>query len=166
MAKSSDQRPKDNLPKTPKQSNNAEGGEAESVEEVIPPEVAKVIKGLPKEKQQVLIRALSIQHRSGPLPSSDEIKVYAEVIPNGGDRLMSTVETQLNHRIDIEKSSVKRSYNQSSTGQWMAFFLALFFGAISWDLAKNGQTTAASIIGAVDIVGLVAVFITGRVKKR
>jgi len=54
---------------------------------------------------------------SGPLPDGESIKIYDEVIPNGGDRLMSTVEKQLDHRIEIEKIGVKRSFNQSSTGQ-------------------------------------------------
>lgn len=130
------------------------------------PEVAKVIKDLPEEKRKVIIQALSItQHRSGPLPPADEIKIYSEVIPQGGDRLMKTVEKQLDHRIEIENEGINRSFNQSSTGQWMAFILALFFGLVSWDLAKNGHETTAAIIGGIDIVGLVTVFITGRISN-
>ena len=53
---------------------------------------------------------------------------------------MSTVEKQLDHRIEIEKTGVKRSFNQSSTGQWMGFVIAIVFGFISWDLAKSGFT--------------------------
>lgn len=144
--------------------------ELESVEDVTPevitPEVAKVIKGLPKDKQQVIVRALSISSRSGPLPSADEIKVYAEVIPEGGDRLMKTVESQQKHRFLLETEGLRRSFNQSSTGQWMAFFVAIIFGFIAWDLAKSGQEETAKIIGVFDISALVAVFITGRLIKR
>ncbi|HWY12273.1 MAG TPA: DUF2335 domain-containing protein [Bacteroidia bacterium] len=106
------------------------------------------------------------KHRSGPLPDGEDIKIYAEVIPNGGDRLMSTVEKQLEHRFKIEDKGVTRSFNQSSTGQWMAFAIAVIFGIIAWDLAKSGQQDTAKIIGAFDIVGLVAVFITGRFTKK
>jgi uncharacterized membrane protein len=131
------------------------------------PEFATVIKDLPKAKKDVILRALTIsQHHSGPLPSAETIKVYAEVIPNGGDRLMATVEQQLNHRIKLENKSVDRSYNQSSTGQWMAFILALAFGLVAWHLAISGKENAAMVIGAFDIVALVAVFITGRVTKK
>lgn len=132
----------------------------------VPIEVAEVIKGLPKEKQETLIKAFAIrQHYSGPLPDGESIKIYDEVIPNGGDRLMSTVEKQLNHRIEIEKTGVKRSFNQSATGQWMGFAIAVIFGFIAWDLAKSGFTVAASILGTVDLVALVAVFITGKLTK-
>lgn len=133
----------------------------------IPSDVARVIKDLPPDKQKVIVQALSItQLRSGPLPSSEEIKVYNEVIPNGGDRLMTTVEKQLEHRVQIENKGVDRSFNQSSTGQWMAFAIAIIFGAMSWDLAKSGHDVTATIIGGIDLVGLVAVFITGRIIKK
>jgi uncharacterized membrane protein len=134
--------------------------------EEIPLEVAEIIKALPEEKGQTIMRALSIKRSySGPLPDGESIKIYDEVIPNGGDRLMSTVEKQLNHRIEIEKTGVLRTFNQSSTGQWMGFAIAIVFGAIAWDLAKSGFTIVASILGAVDLVALVAIFITGKLSK-
>ncbi|MEP2689170.1 DUF2335 domain-containing protein [Maribacter dokdonensis] len=134
--------------------------------EEIPVEVAKVIKDLPIEKQQTVIKALSIKkHYSGPLPDGESIKIYNEVIPDGGNRLMSTVEKQLEHRINVENIGVRRTFNQSSTGQWMGFIIAIVFGFISWDLAKSGFTVAASILGTVDLVALVAIFITGKLSK-
>ncbi len=78
---------------------------------------------------------------------------------------MSTVEKQLYHRIEIENTGIKRSFNQSSTGQWMGFVIAIVFGLIAWDLAKSGFTVAASILGTVDLVALVAIFITGKLSK-
>lgn len=139
--------------------------ESNEIEE-ISMEVAEVINELPKEKRQTLIRALSVKKQySGPLPDGESIKVYDAVIPNGGDRLMSTVEKQLNHRIEIEKIGVKRSFNQSSTGQWMGFVIAIVFGIIAWDLAKAGFTVVASILGTLDLVALVAIFITGKLSK-
>jgi uncharacterized membrane protein len=133
----------------------------------ITPEVATVIKGLPLEKRKVIMRALTVsQHHSGPLPDGESIRIYDEVIPNGGDRLMSTVEKQLDHRIQIESNGVNRTFNQSSTGQWMGFGIAIIFGLISWDLAKSGQAVVASILGTVDLVALVTVFITGKLSKK
>lgn len=152
--------------KTPKKPSSQVKKKQEQKEEEIPVEVAEVIKDLPKEKQKTLIKAFAVRsHYSGPLPDGESIRIYDEVIPNGGHRLMSTVEKQLDHRIDIEKTGVKRSFNQSSTGQWMGFAIAIIFGFIAWDLAKAGFTVAASILGTVDLVALVAVFITGKLTK-
>lgn len=100
------------------------------------------------------------------MPDAETIRIYNEVIPEGGNRLMSNVEKQLDHRISIENIGVKRSFNQSSTGQWMALIIVLFFGLISWDLAKSGKESTAVIIGTVDIVALVVVFITGKISPK
>jgi hypothetical protein len=79
---------------------------------------------------------------------------------------MTNVETQLTHRIDIEKTGVRRSFNQSSTGQWMGFGIAIFFGFIAWDLAKSGETVVAMVLGGIDLVAIVAIFITGKMAKK
>jgi uncharacterized membrane protein len=128
--------------------------------------VAKVIQDLPPDKKEVILHALAVrQSYSGPLPDGETIRVYGEVIPDGGNRLMNNVETQLAHRIRLEDKGLNRSFNQSSTGQWMAFGIAVLFGLIAWDLARNGSEMAAIILGSVDLVALVAVFITGKVTK-
>ncbi len=149
-----------------KSSTHNESTQLQNKEIEISAEIAEIINELPEEKKQTIIKALSIKKSySGPLPDGESLKVYNEIIPNGGDRLMSTVEKQLAHRIEIEKTGVTRTFNQSSTGQWMGFIIAVVFGLISWDLAKSGFTVAASILGTVDLVALVAIFITGRLSK-
>jgi len=51
--------------------------------EDFPVEVAEVIKELPKDKQQTLIKAFAVRkHYSGPLPDGDTIQIYDAVIPN------------------------------------------------------------------------------------
>ena len=135
-------------------------------EEYISAELAEVIKDLPEDKGKLVIQALMVsRHYSGPLPDGENIKIYDEVIPNGGDRLMKTVEKQLEHRIEIEKIGVKRSFNQSSTGQWMGYCITIVFGFIAWDLGKSGKEVVASILGSIDLVALVTIFISGRKSK-
>lgn len=148
------------------QNQNKSIQKSEDQNDVISPEVAEVISELPKEKKKAILRALTVkQHYSGPLPDGDSIKIYNDVIPNGGDRLMSTVEKQLDHRISLEKIGIKRTFNQSSTGQWMGFTIAILFGGIAWDLARNGHEVVASILGTVDLVALVSIFIIGNFRK-
>ncbi len=130
--------------------------------DLYPEEVEQAIKRLPKEDRRQVRQAIFQKGHSGPLPDADTIRVYSEVIPDGGNRLMQTVETQLKHRIESEKTADRRLLNQSSTGQWMGMFIALAFGLISWDLIRNGNEVGGTIIGSVDLVALVTVFITGR----
>ncbi|MDO6818680.1 DUF2335 domain-containing protein [Zobellia sp. 1_MG-2023] len=134
-------------------------------EDLIEAEVAEVIEDLPVKKKDIILRAMRVRHQSGPLPDGETIRIYNEVIPDGGDRLMKTVEKQLEHRIAIEKIGMERSFNQSSTGQWFGFAIALVFGIIAWDLAKSGYEISATILGAFDLIALVTVFVTGNGKK-
>lgn len=133
--------------------------------DLIPEELTIAIKSLPPKSQQLILQAISVsKSHSGPLPDSETIKIYNEVIPNGGDRLMSTVEKQVEHRITLENIGLKRSFNQSSTGQWIGFIIALFFGYLSYDLIVKGHELAGTIIGSIDLVSLVAVFVIKGVK--
>lgn len=146
------------------------GKKQQSIKELegvfITPEVAEVINELPKDQRETVVRALMVsKHHSGPLPDGETIKIYSEVIPNGGDRLMTTVEKQLEHRIAIEKEGIKKTYEQSGRGQIFGFIIAVLFGAIAWDLGRRGEVVIASILGAVDLVALVTVFITGNNRK-
>jgi len=129
------------------------------------PEIATVLKDLPQAKKNVILSALITKQHNGPLPDSETIRVYNEVIPNGGDRLMNAVEAQNAHRIEIEKIGVKRSFNQSATGQYMGFAIALFFGYISYDLIKSGHELSGQILGGIDLIALVTIFVTGTIKK-
>ena len=129
-------------------------------------EIAQIVKGLPPNKQLQIIAKFSAvsKHHSGPLPDSETIRVYNECIPNGGDRLMNQVESQQTHRFNLENIGLRRSYNQSSTGQWMAFTIALAVALAAWDLIKSNHDFAGGLLGTADLVGLIYVFIQG--KKR
>jgi uncharacterized membrane protein len=131
----------------------------------IPVEVAHILNDLPGEKKKQILQFLAIsKNHTGPLPDGDTIRVYNEVIPNGGDRLMSSVEKQLDHRIKLETIGVHRTFNQSSTGQWLGFFIALVFGVIAWDLIRHDHVVGGSILGTLDLVALVTIFVTSRSK--
>jgi hypothetical protein len=83
------------------------------IPEEIPVEAVEIIEKLNADDARIIVRAFSVI-QSGPLPSGREIQIYNKEIPNGGDRLMKNAETQLAHRIEIEKSSVTRTFGSGS----------------------------------------------------
>lgn len=78
---------------------------------------------------------------------------------------MRTVEAQVEHRISLEKDAERRTFNQRGVGQTMGFVIAIVFGLISWDLARNGYGAVSAILGSIDLVALVAVFVIGQNQK-
>ena len=79
---------------------------------------------------------------------------------------MSMAENQSNHRMTIEKTAIKRQFNQSGIGQVFALIIAIIALLISWDLASKGHDEVASIIGGTTVVGLVSAFIYGKRKQK
>ncbi len=129
-------------------------------------DIQVLLKSLPQDKRQEVLNLILATQKShsGPLPDGETLRIYDTIIPNGGDRLMKQVENQQAHRFNLENEGLKRTFNQSATGQWIAFAIATIFGLLSWDLIKNGYEISGTILGTVDIASLVTVFLTSRSK--
>ncbi|MFN8277077.1 MAG: DUF2335 domain-containing protein [Chitinophagales bacterium] len=129
--------------------------------------MAQLFKELNESQQQALIRVMTSASNEyhGPLPDAETIRVYNQVIPNGGERLMITFEKQVEHRLHIEQTGQRRSLNQSAIGQWMGFLISVLFGVISWDLVKSGHDSAGMVIGGADLVALVTIFVANKAAK-
>lgn len=63
------------------------------------------------------------------------------------------------HRRNVNNWIVKGQIINISTGQIFAFVIAMFGLYIAWDLGKSGNTVAASVIAAIDLVGLARIFL-------
>lgn len=65
--------------------------------------------------------------------------------------------------MELEKSTIRRQLNQSGIGQILAFLVSIgCIGASTW-LAAEGHEAVAGIIGGTTVIGLVSVFIYGKV---
>ena len=154
------------LPKEP------EKGVEDSVDNssYFPVEIQNILQEVPKEKRNLVLgQLLSVTTReshSGPLPSPKTLGKYNQIINKGAERSMSMAENQSNHRMTIEKTAIKRQFNQSGIGQVFALIIAIIALLISWDLASKGHDEVASIIGGTTVVGLVSAFIYGKRKQK
>jgi uncharacterized membrane protein len=124
--------------------------------------------GLPKDRARKIVQtvAISMKSHSGPLPDPETLNRYNEIIPNGADRIMIGFEKQLDHRIDIENHAIKGQVRQSDRGQLFAFIIAIAVLLASFWLINQGHDTAGTILGSVDLVALVTVFITGKAQQK
>lgn len=123
-------------------------------------ELEPILEKLPASQREK-IRQILVQYQ-GPLPHPAMMEEYARLIPNAPERLMALLEQQTAHRISIESTLVTSKDSLTKRGQWFAFVLSVFFGAITVVLALNGQPVVAGSIGVTTIVGLAVVFVLGR----
>jgi len=89
---------------------------------------------VPGEVRPQLFRAFSTVVREfrfsiGPIPAASELAKYKEILPSAPDRIVTMAENQSAHRIRMEDKVSSAQIRQSDKGQWMAFIIAILFGA-------------------------------------
>lgn len=124
-----------------------------------------------------------ITAHSGPLPDPLVLKTYEQVLPGLAERIVKMAEGEVDHRHQIEheeqmhrhkvddevlslnRDAINIDAKERKRGQTYGLIIAmagLIASVISVSL--NAQATA-SIIGGTTVVGLVTVFVTGKLKE-
>jgi hypothetical protein len=89
-----------------------------------------IFKGIdPEKKHNIILTARSVileKSHSGPLPDSQTLREYNEIIPNGGDRIMTVFEKQAAHRMEMENYVIREQMRQSNLGQIFALIIGIF----------------------------------------
>lgn len=101
-----------------------------------------------------VIRQIST-FRSSALPDAETLHAYSKLIPNGPERIMGLIEREAAQR-----------YRRITRGHWMAFTLALGFGAGGIYLGATGHDWLAAAVFTTTIGVVTAAFIVGRHEKK
>ncbi|WP_444878207.1 DUF2335 domain-containing protein [Citrobacter koseri] len=99
---------------------------------------------------------------SGPLPPPEIIRDYDKILPGGAERIFAMAEKEQAHRHNIDSTAVNGAISKDKRGQWMGFSIAVIILAIASVFAWRGNTTFAGTLIAIDLLGLVSVFVLGR----
>ena len=79
---------------------------------------------------------------------------------------MKLLEAQASHRQEQEAHLVKAQTALPVRGQIIGTILCLFFGAIGWHLSLNQHDAVAGLLFSTTILGLITVFVLGRVPRQ
>lgn len=114
----------------------------------------------------VLASAVHLQATVGWLPPPQMLREYEEIYPGFTDELLAMTKQQETHRQHLEKVTVEGNNRRANQGLWIGAAVTACFLGVSIVLGLNHNEVAASVIGGVDIVGLVTVFVVGRREQR
>jgi uncharacterized membrane protein len=120
---------------------------------------------IPEKEKREQVKTLCFEYRkffSGPLPAPECLAEYNNILPGLADRIVVMAETQSSHRIKMEEKVVDRQLSESARGQLFGLIIGLFALGVAGTLGLFGQPIAAAIIGTVDMVGLVSIFLVGK----
>jgi uncharacterized membrane protein len=127
----------------------------------------QIFQGVPKDKRQEIVRAfVSVTKiHSGPLPPSEMLQGYEAIHPGSAKIIFDIFANQSAHRIKMEDTVVTSQQIQSARGQTYAFIIAILFLAVSALCILKGHDVAGGVLGTIDVLGLVTIFITGKLQQ-
>jgi len=128
-----------------------------------------ILRGLSADKREKLIETVAFsitkEHR-GPLPSPQTLNEYNQVIPGLADRMITSYEKQVDHRISLENKAVTSQIAQSARGQWFALIIGIFALSCSTFTIYQGHEWPGAVIGVGGITSLVVAFLKGKESQR
>ena len=123
----------------------------------------KVFSGINKKKKQEILQSfVSVTMHSGPIPDPETLERYNQMIPNGADRIMKMAEDQASHRMNIEKTIIRRQSFQSMLGQIFGLIIGIAGLACGTFLVYSDYPKTGGLIAGATVVSLVSVFVIGQ----
>lgn len=124
----------------------------------------EVLEGLPKEKREIIISALSVHQKTfiGPLPAPEDFAEYEKILPGSTNRILTMAEKQSEHRMKSESLIIHQKFKQSGLGQIIGAVLVLCFGIIALILGLTGHDDVALGIGVTTVISIAIVFVLNR----
>lgn len=102
----------------------------------------------------------------GPVPDPQTMEAYGRTQADFPERLMKQFELEAAHRRDTEAMIVQGKFALSKRGQVFGLIIGLAGMGVAAYVAKLGHPWAGATIAALDVLGLVSVFVTGRTQQK
>jgi uncharacterized membrane protein len=109
---------------------------------------------------------------SGPLPHPASLKEYDNVLPGLAERIVVMAEAEARHRHDMDKEAARQNellmnneFSERRSGQIFGLCIGALCIIACIVAIVFGAEGAAMVIGGTTVVGLVTVFVVGRIKK-
>ncbi len=104
------------------------------------------------------------EHFSGPIPRPDILRHYNEIVPGAAERILKMAEEDARHQRDIEMAALDAAKTESARGQHYGFLIGLSALITTGIALYLGYDKVAMVLGGTTVVGLVTVFVTGRLQ--
>lgn len=102
----------------------------------------------------------------GPLPPPDILARYNQIIPGAAERILRMAEDDALHQRQMEQVALTARAREAARGQHYGLIIGVAALATSIVALLAGLEQAASVIGGTTVVGLVTVFVVGRLGRK
>jgi len=102
---------------------------------------------------------------SGPIPPPSVLEGYERLVQGAAERILVMAESDAKHQQEIEFAALRAAEAEIRRGQFFGFVIGLTALGASMLALAMGSPAVAGVIGGTTVIGLVSVFIVGRVVK-
>lgn len=135
--------------------------EAEAIDEVLEGVIDD-----PEERTRVSrVLSLTVQRFRSPYIPPEYLERYEAVVPGLARQIVDQANAQTAHRQELERTVVSGAERRADRGQNFGLIIALAFLVATVILGLGGQPWLAGVLGSIDLVALVAVFVLGKQKQ-
>lgn len=114
---------------------------------------------LPSSNVQVMLQmAMRSESFSGPLPHPDQLNKFN---PETQKVILQMAQNDQAHVQEMQRKGLEGAIAKDQRGQWLGFGIAIS-GLITAGVVAQFSPTVAGLIAALDLVGMVAVFVVPR----
>ena len=124
---------------------------------VVSSEPLHMERGEERDALALISQELQILRHAGPLPDPETLRRYAEIIPDGAERIMRMAEKEQEGRLSVQRAGVKQAKGGLATGFTVAMTIC---GLVGYGFHLGYAVEAAGLVGAT-LASLVGVFIYG-----
>ena len=102
---------------------------------------------------------------SGPIPHPELLRGYNEIVPGAAERILAMAERDAAHQRVMEAAALQAARSEVRLGQWLGFCIGMAVLSTCIAALFLGSPWVASILGSTTVVGLVSVFVIGRLRR-
>lgn len=99
------------------------------------------------------------------MPPPSVLEGYELLVKGAAERILIMAESDAKHQQEIEFAALRAMEAEVKRGQFFGFVIGLTALGASMLALAMGSPAVAGVIGGATVVGLVSVFIVGRVVK-
>lgn len=123
--------------------------------------IQETIGRLLRQEMRVVRQEIRSEFHVGPLPHEKTLEGYERIVPGSANMIFTEFERQGRHRRELERYTIVWGNYRSFAGLVCGLIVTLSFLIVSYLLIKGGHGWEGTVLGSIDLVGLVAVFVYG-----
>ena len=112
-----------------------------------------------------IIQRTSVEF-SGPLPPPEVLEKFDRIVPGAAERIIRMAEQQSEHRHRLESKVIGANTRDSLLGLIFGFLVSMGFLSAACLAFYTGYAWQATVLAAIDLVGLASAFIYGTHSRR